>query len=118
MGLLDIFKRKSKTEAALKAELNAIKAWIFKGGAARRTGNKFTNALNYPSGWDLDHEVLRQRSRIAYWDSVQAGALIGRLADNTINTGLKLESAPVWEICDPNATEEEKRSWLRHTESR
>jgi len=116
MGLLDIFKHKTKPNLAPKA--STIKVKVSKDGILRRRGDKFTNALNYPSGWDLDHEVLRQRSRIAYWDSVQARALIGRLTDNTINTGLKLEAAPIWEICNPKVTEEEKRAWLRNTETR
>ena len=117
MGLLDIFKRKSKPKTAPKA-ITIRPSYTLRSSIPRLRGDKFTNALNYPSGWDLDHGVLRQRSRIAYWDSVQARALIGRLTDNTINTGLKLEAAPIWEHCWRDATEEDKRTWLRDTETR
>ncbi len=126
MGLVDyrnwikykisnIFKRK-EPKMAPKAAIKSTHTLT--SSIPRLRGDKFSNALNYPSGWDLDHAVLRQRSRIAYWDSLQARALIGRLTDNTINTGLKLEAAPIWEICWPDVTEKEQRAWVRNTETR
>lgn len=97
----------------------AMSSWTGQGGyLSTFSGEKYPGALGYPSGWNLDHEKLRRRSRIAYWESVHGRALIGRLVDNTVNTGLKLESAPIWEICWPTATEEEKQKWIRNTESR
>jgi len=115
----NIFKRK-KTKVAVAPRAAAIKTtYTLTSSIPRRRGDKFSNALNYPSGWGLDHAALRQRSRIAYyWDSLQARALIGRLAGNTINTGLKLEAAPIWKICWPDATEDERKAWLRNTETR
>ncbi len=97
----------------------AMSSWTGQSGLTSTfSGGKYPGALGYPSGWNLDHEKLRRRSRIAYWESVHGRALIGRLVDNTVNTGLKLESAPIWEICWLKASEEEKRVWIRNTESR
>ena len=103
----------------LRHSVMAMSSWTGQGGyLSTFTGEKYPGALGYASGWNLDHEKLRRRSRIAYWDSVHGRALIGRLVDNTVNTGLKLESAPVWEICWPESTEEEKQKWVRNTEAR
>jgi len=46
------------------------------GGTYRLTGSKFPGALGgYRALYDLDHEALRSRSRMAYWESTQARAL-------------------------------------------
>ncbi len=67
-------------------------------------GGKFPGAIKSLTGtFDLDHEALRNRSRLARWDSTQAEALVGRLVDNIIGTGLSVQSAPIWELIEPKA---------------
>lgn len=73
------------------------------------SGEKFRGSLLFPSLWDQDTDALRARSRKSYWDSVQARALVGRIADNTIGTGLQMEASPVWEIIGDKGTSEEKK---------
>lgn len=104
---------------------NAITAmsagWTWKGGVTQSvTGQKIGGSLNYPALWDFDFPSLRARSRVAYWESLQAKSLIGRLRDNAINSGLFLESNPVWSLIDPkNAMNEEARqAWIQNVETR
>jgi lambda family phage portal protein len=83
-------------------------------------GNKFSGSNSYPSGATLDNETLREKSRLAYWDSTQARSLIGRLVDNVTGTGLALESRPVWQLLKGVAplTEDERHTWARDVELR
>lgn len=81
-------------------------------------GSKFSGSLLYPSNWSFDGETLRQRSRIAYWDSTQARSLISRLCDNVIGTGLGLESSPIWPLIGGGLTDEQKHEFARDIELR
>jgi len=83
-------------------------------------GSKMRGSLRsmYASGADLDFEALRARSRAAYWDSTQARALLTRLVDNVIGTGLTLEASPLWELNGSPLSEEAKRLWSRDVEQR
>jgi lambda family phage portal protein len=97
----------------------ASSGWAWHGGVSRPwAGDKAPGSISYPSLWSLDTYRLRQRSRVAYWDSVQARALIGRLVDNVIASGLTLESSPVWSMISPDWSEERRRDWLANTENR
>jgi len=46
-------------------------------------GAKFRGSSVYPSGWNLDNADLRDKSRVAYWESAGAGyaGAIGRQRD-------------------------------------
>ena len=57
-------------------------------------GEKFSGGMNYPTAFGNDIYKMRLRSMRAYTDSMQARAIIGRLIDTVINTGLALESTP------------------------
>lgn len=82
-------------------------------------GSKFRGSAVYPSGWDLDNAALRDKSRVAYWDSTQARAILGRLVDNVVGTGLALEARPIWSLIgDQGMTEEEKHAKARDIEIR
>lgn len=71
------------------------------GGLSMYGGSKFSGALGgYPSTWGIDFEMVRERSRRAYLESPQARALVSRLVDFTIGTGLSYESTPLWELID------------------
>lgn len=116
-----------QAEDATRLEARATIAKARVAMASMRTGNglgyggdKYRGALSFDFVRTMDHVRLRRRSRIAYWDSVQARALIGRLVDNVINTGLRLEAAPVWSVLDqPKARDEKNRAeWQRQAEAR
>jgi len=86
--------------------------WGWRGGSrASFDGAKFKGALRseYSTGFDLDTEALRARSRMAYWDSTQARALLNRLAETVVGTGLTLRSTIAWELLGSTLTDEEKR---------
>jgi lambda family phage portal protein len=81
-------------------------------------GSKFRGSLLFPSLWGQDTEALRDRSRMAYWESPQARAIIGRLADNVIGTGLSLEASPLWDLIGDGKTDEQRRLFAREIELR
>jgi lambda family phage portal protein len=67
----------------------------------------------------LDHARLREKSRIAWWDSPEARALLTRLNDNAVNWGLMLEAAPVWDVIDPgdSINPEDRRAWVKRVQA-
>lgn len=81
-------------------------------------GAKIRGALRsaYGAQKTLDHSALRERSREAFWDSTHGGALLQRLVDNVIGTGLKLEYAPIWELVSSPMDDEAKRKFCREVE--
>jgi lambda family phage portal protein len=81
-------------------------------------GSKFRGSTFYPSSWDLDVEALRDKSRVAYWDSTQARSILGRLVDNVIGTGLSLESSPIWDLIGSGMSEDEQAKLSREIELR
>ena len=58
------------------------------------TGEKFSGGMNYTTAFGSGIYAMRQRSIRAYVESMQARAIINRLVDTVINTGLSLESTP------------------------
>lgn len=132
MSIWDIFRRRPPAPAPSARDLLplptgapptrgpvASTGWSWTGGLGTSwSGEKFPGALQYATGWSFNHEQLRRRSRIAYWDSPQARALLGRLVDNVVGTGLRLESAPVWRLVAPEWSEEQKQAWIDAVEAR
>jgi len=94
------------------------------GGYATVTGSKFPGGMgNYKSAYALDHVALRDRSRMAYWESTQARALLGRKRENVIGTGLSPQSSPIWEFINKDDPEDEeiqcaRHEWKRSTDAR
>lgn len=116
MGMMD---RVRLAAAALNGSVKA--SWNWRGGTKSGHlfgGSKFKGALNYPSAWGLDNTELRDRSRAAYWDSTQARAMLGRLVDNVIGTGLSLEASPLWQLIGGALTEDERHGLAREIELR
>lgn len=60
----------------------------------RFDGEKFSGGMNYDSAFGNDIHSMRLKSKKAYAESMQARAIIKRLTDSVINTGLSLESTP------------------------
>jgi len=127
-GIRKFFARPKKHEPGFvrgitpgdaRSRISAISGWSWNGGIVQSwTGSKYPGALSYPGLWSLDYTALRRRSRIAYWESLQARALLGRLVDNVVGHGLVLEATPAWGLVNPKASEDEKRQWTRDVETR
>ena len=122
---LAVIQREDLHRLELRSRLResavAMAGWSWMGGVSSGwTGDKFSGGLSYPSAWSLNHYELRRRARIAYWESVQARALIGRLTDNVINAGLVLDSTPSWVVIDEpgRISEAERQAWTRSIETR
>ena len=62
----------------------------------------------------LDNSTLRQNARKAYHDSVAARALVDRYADSVVDTGLRLEAAPIAELV--GVTPEVAEQWAANVE--
>ncbi len=100
--------------------LQALWTWSagYSGGISYG-GTKFSGASGYSSLWNLDHAMLRSKSRVAWWDSPEARALLTRLVDNAVNWGLMLEVAPAWDALGEAApaSVEERRAWVKKTQT-
>jgi len=87
---------------------------------------KFGNIRYQDAGW-IDYESLRENARGVYNDSLIARSIIGRLIDQVVNTGLTLESTPLWSMI-PEApaddadryafTEQVEALWKLYADSR
>lgn len=84
------------------------------------TGQKFAGSMAYPSTWDFDSQTLRMRSRQAHYESPEGRALLGRLANAVIGSGLMLESAPAWNLIDPQnkISADARRNWVKDVQTR
>jgi lambda family phage portal protein len=87
-------------------------SWNWRGGAPTFDGSKFRDALRsaYPSGYDLDYATIRGHARRARWDNPEARAILRRLVDNVIGTGMSASAAPLWDQIDTQMTPEQKAS--------
>lgn len=82
-------------------------------------GSKFSGAVVYPSSWNLDNSAIREKSRIAFFDSPQAQSIIGSLVDSAIGAGMSLESQPIWTLLSAiGKTDQEKYNFSRDVEIR
>jgi len=88
--------KESVKKESLKTVHDAIAQKISSAYTQRRsfTGEKFDGGMNYDTAFDLDHHSMKLKSMRAYAESMQARAIIKRLCDTVINTGLSLESTP------------------------
>jgi lambda family phage portal protein len=82
---------------------------------------KYSGSLRrYPPLWSASNDKLRRLSRVAYFDSPFAAAIIDRLVDVVIGSGLRLQAEPIWDLIpdamlqDPEA----RRKFVKDIESR
>lgn len=80
------------------------------------TGDKVKGTLSYTGSHGLDLHALRKRSAKAYTESMQGRAIIKRLKDTVINTGLALESTP--ESTTLGITQDDRKEVSSKIESR
>jgi len=115
---------RDKIAMGLARAAASVGSWTWRGGRSGGNGfdgSKIRGSLRsaYPSSAELDHTLLRNRSRAAFWDSSQGGAILQRLADNVIGTGLQLEASPLWDLIGKAMEDETKRrQWARDVELR
>lgn len=104
--------RQRKMQGSSQATLQAQgSSWHWRTGTAPIfDGEKFRGALRaaYPSGYELDYATIRGYSRAARWDSAQARAILRRLVDNVIGTGMSAFCAPVWDQIGSTLSQEQK----------
>lgn len=83
-----------------------------------RGKTKYGN-IQYSDRGFTDSAQDRENARGVYHDSLIARGLVGRLIDNVINTGLTLESSPLWSMIPDwkNKSDEEKYQWTENTEN-
>jgi lambda family phage portal protein len=84
------------------------------GGGRTKYGN-----LNYREAGYTDYAQQRENARGVYHDSLIARGIVGRLVDNVINTGLTLESSPLWSLIPGAPADDEARyQWTEQVENR
>lgn len=98
-------------------------SWSWRGGVSTSSGmlfdgSKFSGSAIYPGVSQLDNSTIRAKSRLAYWDSTQARAILSRLKESVVGTGLSLEAAPVWRFIAKDLGEEEKQELIKEIEDR
>lgn len=97
---------------------DAIAQKVASAYTARRnfSGEKLDGGMNYDTAYELDTFSMRLKSIRAYWESMQGRAIIKRLSDTVINTGLSLESTPVSSIL--GLSQEQRKEISNKIESR
>jgi len=102
----------------IKAQIKEIKPFT-KSGILFDTLS-FFGLKAYPSIFGKSSDILREESRKIYWESSHAKAMVGRLADNVIGTGLAIECKPIWKLLDgiTGWDEAKKHEFQREIETR
>jgi lambda family phage portal protein len=61
--------------------------------------NKYSGALSlYRSFWSSSNDQLRRLSRIAAFESPTGAAMIERMTDVVVGSGLRLQAEPLWDL--------------------
>jgi lambda family phage portal protein len=108
-----------KTETGFFPELNQQpRAYLGSNrgyGGTNSDGSKWRAGLSSSgSSPVLDHQLLLQNGRSAYHDSLQARAIVNRMADTVVDLGLRLEATPCSEIL--GITREQAEIWSDRVE--
>lgn len=117
MGMLD---RVRLAAAAMTGRVVSA-SWNWRSGTKSGSifnGSKVSGRKAYPSAFDLDNDALRDAVRASYWDSTQARAIVGRLVDNVIGSGLYLEHQPDWSVIGASIPEADRDELSRNIERR
>jgi lambda family phage portal protein len=117
-----------KTERSkVFAKMSVIKS-VFGNKKASALGNDlFENAEKSPGAltgtsmiYNSNPDALRRLSRVSILQSPTAGAMVNRLAEVVVGSGLRLRPQPFWDIIDPNKniSPEQRAEWEKNTEQR
>ena len=118
MGIID---RVKMAGLAISGQLRMTASWNWRRGTKTGSvfnGSKISGKKLYPSAFDMDVDSLRDAVRASYWDSSQSRAIIKRLADHVVSTGLFLEYSPSWELINTSLPDDEKDQFIRDIEIR
>ncbi len=109
------------------AKMSVIKS-VFGNKKASALGNDlFENAEKSPGAltgvsmiYNSNPDALRRLSRVSILQSPTAGAMVNRLAEVVVGSGLRLRPQPFWDIIDPNKkiSPEQRAEWEKNTEQR
>jgi lambda family phage portal protein len=104
-------------EARMMAATGAMAGSMYWGGISRAQGAKFPGGLSRSTGNRIwIHWGLRQNARDIVEDSVHAYAMMKRDADTVIDSGLKIEPTPKFDIL--GITPEEADEWAMEVHER
>lgn len=76
-------------------------------------GSKTRSQLSWYHHGDIDYVRIREQSRSAWIDSVQVRAIINRIVESAVNTGLYPEPKPIYEFVAPELDAEDRSDWER-----
>jgi len=109
------------------AKMSVIKS-VFGNKKASALGNDlFESAEKSPGAltgvsmlYNSNPDALRRLSRVSILQSPTAGAMVNRLAEVVVGSGLRLRPQPFWDIIDPNKniSPEQRAEWEKNTEQR
>ncbi len=105
------------------AQADQMSTFMFSSGGSLRgwEGSKYPGGLpQAPKAIYKNYTELRNQARVAWLESTETRAIVGRNADLGIHTGLRMQSTPVWSLIDPKKrmTKEEQRAWVKNHEQR
>lgn len=90
--------------------------------------SKYQGAMSlYRSHWSGSNDHLRRLSRIAAFESPTGAAILGRLVDIVVGSGLQLQAEPMWDVIESEygamidgipRDGDERRAWRRLVERR
>ena len=117
-----------KTERTKVLAKASIIRGMFGNKKASALGNDlFENAEKSPGAltgvsmlYNSNPDALRRLSRISILQSPTGGAMVGRLAEVVVGSGLRLRPQPFWDIIDPRGliTPEDRAKWEKNVEQR
>lgn len=97
-----------------QASLSGISSELYN-NAEKSTGSLTRTSALYAG----NNDRLRRLSRMTIFESPTGAALVGRLAEVVVGSGLKLRPQPIWEMIDAAPTDESERAaWVRNVEQR
>jgi lambda family phage portal protein len=85
---------------------------------AERSTGSLTRTTPYL--YSADNRRLQRLSRIAIFESPTGAAMVGRLAEVVVGSGLRVRPQPYWDIIDPTKrmTSEDRAAWVKNVEQR
>lgn len=90
------------------------------GSAISWQGEKFRGSMPWAPPIFKNHLELRRQARKSYLESTETRSIVGRIADLSVHTGLRLQSTPVWFLLDPKdeIPKADRLRWQRNHEQR
>jgi len=83
-------------------------------------GQKYNDGLPFTTTLVKNYTELRKQARKSHLESTETRAIVGRIADLAIHTGLRMQSTPEWFLIDPNneIDSDERRKFTKNIEAR